>query len=194
MTFKELRESSGMNKTAFAQYFKIPYRTVQNWEAGVNSCPEYLLELMEYKLINERIKKENATMKKFEIRKNTIVIAYKNRKDIKAGITLTGDNQEPEIMGTYSTLEEAKEELKKYTSLIDKMGSFFGIEEYYIEENVYDEDDEWEAGGDVWEFSPMKIELVEKSSYNTIAVFDNMEDAEEAYDNYDGDEEVYLSF
>lgn len=50
MTFKELREQSGMNMKRFAEYFGIPYRTVQNWEAGVNKCPEYLLKLMEYKL------------------------------------------------------------------------------------------------------------------------------------------------
>lgn len=53
MTFKELREQSGMNMKRFAEYFGIPYRTVQNWEAGVNKCPEYLLDLMEYKLKHE---------------------------------------------------------------------------------------------------------------------------------------------
>ena len=53
MTFKELREGTGMNKTQFAEYFDIPYRTVQNWEAGVNKCPEYLLNLIMYKLIKE---------------------------------------------------------------------------------------------------------------------------------------------
>ena len=50
MTFKGLREQSGMNKKRFAEYFGIPYRTVQNWEAGVNKCPDYLLNLLEYKL------------------------------------------------------------------------------------------------------------------------------------------------
>lgn len=53
-TFKELRESSGMNKTQFAEYFEIPYRTVQNWERRVNKCPEYLLKLMLYKLDKEK--------------------------------------------------------------------------------------------------------------------------------------------
>jgi DNA-binding transcriptional regulator YiaG len=53
MTFKELREGSGMNRKQFAGYFDIPYRTVQNWEAGVNKCPDYLLNLMEYKLQHE---------------------------------------------------------------------------------------------------------------------------------------------
>lgn len=59
MTFKELRERSGMSRGQFAEYFDIPYRTVQNWElSGQNNpqgrkCPEYLLKLMEYKLVNE---------------------------------------------------------------------------------------------------------------------------------------------
>lgn len=53
MTFKGLREQSGMNKKRFAEYFGIPYRTVQNWEAGVNKCPDYMLNLLEYKLKRE---------------------------------------------------------------------------------------------------------------------------------------------
>lgn len=51
--FKELREKSGMNMKRFAEYFGIPYRTVQNWEAGVNICPAYTLRLLEYKLEHE---------------------------------------------------------------------------------------------------------------------------------------------
>lgn len=54
MTFKELREQSGMNMKRFAEYFGIPYRTVQNWEAGVNKCPEYLLKLMKFRLDHEK--------------------------------------------------------------------------------------------------------------------------------------------
>lgn len=54
MKFKELRQASGMNQTDFAKYFNIPRRTVQNWELEINKCPEYLLELMSYKLNNEK--------------------------------------------------------------------------------------------------------------------------------------------
>lgn len=53
MTFKELRELSGMNMKQFSEYFNIPYRTIQNWDGEKRQCPEYLLELMHYKLINE---------------------------------------------------------------------------------------------------------------------------------------------
>lgn len=53
MTINELREQSGMSRNQFCEYFGIPYRTVQDWELGNRKCPEYLLELMKYKLFNE---------------------------------------------------------------------------------------------------------------------------------------------
>lgn len=53
MTFKEVRQQSGMTQAGFAKYFNIPKRTVENWEAGVNKCPEYLLDLIVYKLTHE---------------------------------------------------------------------------------------------------------------------------------------------
>ena len=53
LKFKELRQSSGMNLKQFADYFEIPYRTVQNWEGGQRTCPDYLLKLMQYKLDKE---------------------------------------------------------------------------------------------------------------------------------------------
>ena len=55
MTFKELRERSGMTRQEFMEFFGIPYRTVQSWELGDRSCPKYVLDLMEYKLRKENI-------------------------------------------------------------------------------------------------------------------------------------------
>lgn len=46
----ELRSSTGMNRREFAEYFEIPYRTVQEWELGNRKMPEYLLRLMAYKI------------------------------------------------------------------------------------------------------------------------------------------------
>jgi DNA-binding transcriptional regulator YiaG len=50
---KLLRAQTKMSMKQFAEYFGIPYRTVQNWENNTRSCPEYLMRLMEYKLIKE---------------------------------------------------------------------------------------------------------------------------------------------
>lgn len=55
MNIKQLRDASGMTQKAFAEYFGIPKRSIENWEGGKRECPSYLLELMEYKLRNEGI-------------------------------------------------------------------------------------------------------------------------------------------
>lgn len=47
---KELRLRTGMNRKQFAQYFEIPYRTVEDWENKKSSCSTYLFKLMEEKL------------------------------------------------------------------------------------------------------------------------------------------------
>ncbi len=60
----ELRSNTGMNRREFAEYFGIPYRTVQEWELGNRKMPEYLLRLMVYKI---QIENENGTL---EIQKN----------------------------------------------------------------------------------------------------------------------------
>lgn len=50
-----LRKSTGMNRREFAEYFEIPYRTLQDWELGKRSMPTYLLHLMCYKVKIERL-------------------------------------------------------------------------------------------------------------------------------------------
>lgn len=52
---KQLRERAKMNMTEFAAYFDIPYRTYQKWDNGTRECSDYLIKLMEYKLIKEGI-------------------------------------------------------------------------------------------------------------------------------------------
>ena len=44
----KLRQETGMNRREFAEYFGIPYRTVQEWELGHREMPGYLLRLMYY--------------------------------------------------------------------------------------------------------------------------------------------------
>lgn len=61
---KVLRERSGMSQSQFAKYFHIPKKTIQNWEQGRRACPEYLLDLIEYKLLNEHLIKGYEDFKK----------------------------------------------------------------------------------------------------------------------------------
>ena len=55
MMIKELRTASGMTQQAFSDYFKIPKRTIEDWENARRKAPDYLIELIEYKLKNEGI-------------------------------------------------------------------------------------------------------------------------------------------
>ena len=56
---KELREKMGMNRREFSDYYVIPYRTVQDWEAEKRELPEYLLRLMKYRAEVEYMIKGN---------------------------------------------------------------------------------------------------------------------------------------
>jgi DNA-binding transcriptional regulator YiaG len=51
----QLRMETGMNRREFAEYFGIPYRTVQDWELGNRTMPEYLFRLMEYRIRMEKL-------------------------------------------------------------------------------------------------------------------------------------------
>ena len=59
---RKLRESTGMNRKEFCEYFEIPYMTMTDWELGNRRVPQYLLRLMAYKIEMEKLvekKEEN---------------------------------------------------------------------------------------------------------------------------------------
>lgn len=95
-------------------------------------------------------------------------------------------NTEP----SFNTLKEAREELKKYKTSIAKLsggsGTYYLVEEFYIEEVEYKEDefgDIERIQGEIFDTSKMAIEVIEIPSYEVIATFDNWKDAEEFYNN-----------
>ena len=55
MDFKSLIKESGLTQQAFADYFEIPKRTIEDWERGVSKPTPYLLKLLEYKLKSENL-------------------------------------------------------------------------------------------------------------------------------------------
>lgn len=54
---KYLRLSTGMKREDFANYLHIPLGTVRDWEQGKRKMPEYVYELIEYKISRELISK-----------------------------------------------------------------------------------------------------------------------------------------
>lgn len=47
MNIKELRMKTGLTQTKFGELFRIPMRTIQNWENGTNKPPEWAIYLLE---------------------------------------------------------------------------------------------------------------------------------------------------
>ena len=45
---KELRKKTGLSQSKFYAKFGIPVRTLQQWEQGISSPPEYLVRMMAY--------------------------------------------------------------------------------------------------------------------------------------------------
>lgn len=54
---RELRESTGMNRKEFCEYFEIPYRTVTEWERGTRKMLDYVLRLLAYKIKMDNLAK-----------------------------------------------------------------------------------------------------------------------------------------
>ena len=54
--FKMVRAESGMNRKDFAEWLGIPYRTMQEWELERRTMPQYVFDLIAYKVRNEKEK------------------------------------------------------------------------------------------------------------------------------------------
>lgn len=54
---RKLRESTGMNRKEFCEYFGIPYRTMSDWELGNRKLPDYVLRMMAYQVKMEKLDK-----------------------------------------------------------------------------------------------------------------------------------------
>ena len=50
MAIQEIRKSTGLSQGKFSEALNIPVRTLQKWEIGERSCPDYVVELIAYRV------------------------------------------------------------------------------------------------------------------------------------------------
>lgn len=55
---RELRDSVGLTRKEFSEHVGIPVRTLEDWEAGRRTPPEYIPRLIEHQLKYERLLRE----------------------------------------------------------------------------------------------------------------------------------------
>ena len=53
--FVMVRNKTNMNRKKFAAWLGILYRTMQDWELGNSQVPEYVLRLVAYKVMIEKV-------------------------------------------------------------------------------------------------------------------------------------------
>ena len=56
-SIRNLRESTGMSRKEFSEHTGIPVRTLEDWEAGRRTPPEYIPRLIAYQLKYEELVK-----------------------------------------------------------------------------------------------------------------------------------------
>lgn len=54
-TIRAIREHTGLSQSKFSAALNIPVRTLQQWEIGARSCPEYVVELIAYRVQHDPI-------------------------------------------------------------------------------------------------------------------------------------------
>lgn len=69
MTIREMRTSLGNTQSEFAARYNIPFRTVQNWEAGVRNPPEYIIDLLERRVRADLVNRRTVALPKYNPQK-----------------------------------------------------------------------------------------------------------------------------
>lgn len=136
-------------------------------------------------------------MIRYNVYKKSIEVSFKDRQIIRPGVVHTEFDGEPEEIKGFDTLDKAREFLKGFKTTIQYMSNVYFVEEYYIEENEYNDDDvdyEYPSGGEVWGYSKMKIDVVSSISYDVLGTFDNMQDALNFDKSLDNNDPTFLSF
>lgn len=72
MNIREMRTMLGDTQSEFAARYKIPFRTVQNWEAGVRTPPEYMISLLEDRIRADLTNRKTKILPKYDPQKRNL--------------------------------------------------------------------------------------------------------------------------
>lgn len=72
MNIRELRKQLGDTQSEFAARYHIPFRTVQNWEAGTRKPPEYIEALLKDRVHEDLTNRRTVTLPAYDPRKKDL--------------------------------------------------------------------------------------------------------------------------
>lgn len=93
MDIKKIREISGLSQSQFSKKYRIPVKTIGNWEQGVRECPEYVLDLLEQYVLEDKKEKE-----------------FREKMDANITLEMTNDSD-------YRTIPEFKNRMVSYRKI-----------------------------------------------------------------------------
>ena len=72
MEIREMRTKLGDTQSEFADRYRIPFRTIQNWELGVRKPPEYIVKLLERQVKEDLINRKTSCLPKNDPKKTDL--------------------------------------------------------------------------------------------------------------------------
>ncbi len=72
MDIREMRNALGDTQSEFAARYNIPFRTIQNWEAGTRKPPEYVVSLLQSRLQSDLVNRKTISLPKYDPQKKSI--------------------------------------------------------------------------------------------------------------------------
>ncbi len=72
MTIRDMRTQLGVTQNEFAKRYKIPFRTIQNWETGLRKPPEYIINLLENRIKEDLVNRKTITLPKYDFHKTNL--------------------------------------------------------------------------------------------------------------------------
>lgn len=72
MNIREMRVLLGDTQSDFAARYNIPFRTIQNWESGVRTPPEYMISLLEDRVRADLANRKTKVLPKYDPQKRNL--------------------------------------------------------------------------------------------------------------------------
>ncbi|NLZ66220.1 MAG: helix-turn-helix domain-containing protein [Clostridiaceae bacterium] len=72
MMIREMRTALGDTQSEFAARYNIPFRTIQNWEAGVRKPPDYIIELLSQRVRSDLANRRTVNLPEYDPKKREL--------------------------------------------------------------------------------------------------------------------------
>ena len=125
---KEIREVTGMSQKEFAQLYGIPFRTLQNWEQGINTPAPYIINLLA-----KTLPALNSTLKEIKGKKGQLYYYDKNQRCVL------------DISGNKIYVKEDLEDIKEQNLILyldDLFESFYDAQDKFNRDCKYDKEED----------------------------------------------------